>query len=507
MRIFYDVTGWRSLASFTVSGERLTIFNDPYCPEDAGEYTWKLQDGQLELQVINDPCAFGLRKRNLSNQPWPACLSPDTATATSDGWQKPAGCEENLVPSATPAPADLPVTVVVHGGDSRLFEKPPDIFAFANAVERASREGIRITYHGESIPFGLNRVLWWGGDWIEATTDQSFTAMGVQFFSNSPAGWARVLFDGVEVWRGDTYAIWSKYGLHAGYIEISGFSPGQHTMRVESLGFDYHPVPIASFGFSYQDGVKQASNEPVASATRVSDVDGMTMVFVPAGKFSMGSDETDPEADRDEKPQHTPHLDAYWIDRTEVTNAMYVRCAEGGQCTAPMHSAPYKMPEYANHPVFGVTWFQAEEYCRWAGRRLPTEAEWEKAARGTDGRRYPWGNAAPDPNLLNFAKQVDDTTEVGSYLAGASPYGALDMAGNVWEWVSDGYDINYYNHSPMTNPPGGTSVNQRVVRGGDWGVDARAVRSANRFPPSAGRATRTNRASARRGDRGEIVQL
>lgn len=477
MRIYYDVTGWHSLASFTVSGDRLTLFNDPYCGEK-GEYKWKLKDGQLELAVINDSCSFQLRGRNLSEQPWPACPAPDSPQQG----QQPPGCADNPPPPAAPAPADLPVTVTAHGGDSRFFENPPDTIAFANGLADSQPEGIHVTYHSESIPFGLNRVLWWKGDWIEASTDRPFTAMGVQFMGDPQTGWARVLFDGVEVWRGNTTDIWSKAGRHGGYIEISGFEQGPHTLRAESLGFDYHPVPVASFGFSEQESVNS-----VAVVSRTAQIDGATLVYVPAGQFLMGSGRADPEAEQDEKPQHSPSLDAYWIDRTEVTNAMYARCVEAGDCTAPMHSSRYSQPEYAEHPVSGVTWFQAGEYCRWAGRRLPTEAEWEKAARGTDGRLYPWGNTAPDAKLLNFGKEVNDTTPVGNYPAGASPYGALDMAGNVWEWVADGYDPSYYADAPTTNPPGGTTANQRVVRGGAWGVDARAVRAANRFWAFPGR--------------------
>jgi serine/threonine-protein kinase len=290
------------------------------------------------------------------------------------------------------------------------------------------------------------------------------------------------------VWRGNTAEIWSNYNYRGGYIEITGFNPGPHTIRAESLGFDYRPVTVASFGFRYPTGSEdQTQDEAGAGATQVSEKDGMTMVYVPAGEFTMGSQHIDPEAQADEIPQHTLQLDAFWVDRTEVTNAMFTHCVEAGGCTAPMHSSHYSMPDYADHPVAGVTWFQAEAYCHWAGRRLPTEAEWEKAARGPDGRLYPWGNAAPDATLLNFARQVGDTTSVGSYPAGASPYGALDMAGNVWEWVSDGYDPNYYTHTPTTNPPGGTSANQRVIRGGAWGVDARAVRLANRFWAFPGR--------------------
>jgi formylglycine-generating enzyme required for sulfatase activity len=213
----------------------------------------------------------------------------------------------------------------------------------------------------------------------------------------------------------------------------------------------------------------------------------MIIVFVPAGEFLMGSSDADREADSDEKPQHTVYLDAYWIDQTEVTNAMYQRCVEVGRCTEPQHSARYGSAHYAKHPVVGVTWQQAQEYCAWVGRRLPTEAEWEKAARGTDGRPFPWGNTAPNSDFLNFNREVGDTTEVGQYPVGASPYGALDMAGNTWEWVADRYSQTYYAQAPAKNPPGPATGNTRVLRGGAWGVDARAVRVANRFWAFPGR--------------------
>ena len=121
MHIYYEVTGWRSLASFTVSDDRLYIFNDPYCPEVVGGYRWKLEDGNLKLDVIDDSCSFQLRGKNLSNQPWPSCLPPDETTDAHNDWQKPPGCEEHPATPSTASPSNLPVTVVVHGGDSRFF--------------------------------------------------------------------------------------------------------------------------------------------------------------------------------------------------------------------------------------------------------------------------------------------------------------------------------------------------------------------------------------------------
>lgn len=218
-----------------------------------------------------------------------------------------------------------------------------------------------------------------------------------------------------------------------------------------------------------------------------SSVDGMTLVYIPAGEFLMGSDDRDLQADPDEKPQHAVYLDAFWIDRTEVTNDMYRQCVDSEECTEPAHSPRYHDAAYEKHPALGISWDQAVAYCTWAGRRLPTEAEWEKAARGADGRLYPWGTDEPDPGRLNFDHFVGDTTEVGKYPAGASPYGVLDMAGNVWEWVADGYDEGYYSESPDRNPFTDKPVNRRVLRGGSWNTEAHNVRVANRFWAFPGR--------------------
>lgn len=218
-----------------------------------------------------------------------------------------------------------------------------------------------------------------------------------------------------------------------------------------------------------------------SGSTTTSPVDGATLVFIPAGDFSMGSADSDMDADQDERPPHTIYLDGFWIDRTEVTNHMYRQCVEAGACSQPAHSRRYGSSGYEDHPVLGISWDQAVEYCKWAGRRLPTEAEWEKAARGTDGRIYPWGDEPPDETRLNFDHLVDDTARIASYHSGASPYGVMDMAGNVWEWVADSYDPDYYAESPRVNPQGGTSVNRRVLRGGSWSTAAHNVRAANRF--------------------------
>ena len=233
---------------------------------------------------------------------------------------------------------------------------------------------------------------------------------------------------------------------------------------------------------------------PSLGDTWTRPADGMEMVFVPAGEFSMGSD----EGDDDEKPVHDVYLDAYWIDRTEVTNAQYRAFVEETGHRTPTE-CDWGEPTYGqggmeSHPVVCVSWEDATAYCQWAGGRLPTEAEWEKAARGTDGREYPWGDTF-DGTKLNYCDAncelehkdtgFDDgyvrTAPVGSFPEGVSPYGVLDLAGNVWEWVADWFAADYYGGSPERNPTGPEAGDFRVARGGSWNHDSLGGRSALRF--------------------------
>ncbi len=249
-------------------------------------------------------------------------------------------------------------------------------------------------------------------------------------------------------------------------------------------------------------------------STKVRGKDAMVMVFVPAGEFVMGSADSDASARADEKPQHRVYLDAFWIDRTAVTNAMFASFAQASgyvtdaerkgrgfawngrnwfdkQNWEEREGASWRHPngpdsainDLASHPAVQISWNDAVAYCRWAGGRLPTEAEWEKAARGTDGRLYPWGDAF-DCKLGNFGGVDCDgyrqTAPVGRFPAGASPYGALDMAGNTWEWVADAYAEDYYARSPNRNPPGPDGGALRVMRGGSWFYGREDVRSARR---------------------------
>ena len=216
---------------------------------------------------------------------------------------------------------------------------------------------------------------------------------------------------------------------------------------------------------------------PVAGDVRIHAVDGARYRFVPAGTFPMGA-----TLNADEAPVHDVFLDAFWMMETEVTNALYRRCVVDGVC-APPNNNLWQDDAWADHPVTHVTWSQTTAYAEWAGGRLPTEAEWEKAARGIDGRMFPWGSELTNEEHLNFNSQ--GTTAVGTFAAGASLYGVLDMAGNVEEWVSDWYSPTYYGESPEQNPRGPEEGVKRVVRGGSFKSNrggARAAVRAGAFP-------------------------
>jgi formylglycine-generating enzyme required for sulfatase activity len=198
---------------------------------------------------------------------------------------------------------------------------------------------------------------------------------------------------------------------------------------------------------------------------------GETLVYVPAGEFAMGDGAGD-------APVHTVYLDAFWIDQTEVTNAMYAKCVDAGKCDPPSSTDYFSNSSYANHPVVYVDWNQANTYCSWADRRLPTEAEWEKAARGADERTYPWGEGI-DCTKANYNYScVGETLPVKSYPNSISPYGAYDMAGNVWEWVSSLYEPYPYDANDGREDM--NSLDERVLRGGSWSDHDYNVRSSNR---------------------------
>lgn len=211
------------------------------------------------------------------------------------------------------------------------------------------------------------------------------------------------------------------------------------------------------------------------------DDQGVPMAYIPEGVFPMGSD----RGRADEQPVHPVHLDAFYMDKFEVTNGFYKACVEAGVCqpvrkkTSATRSSYYDDPDFDTFPVIFVDWNMARIYCEWREARLPTEAEWEKAARGGTNVIFPWGDT-PDCNLANYGNCLGDTSSTTIYRLGQSRYGIYNLAGNVWEWVSDWYADNYYQSSPREDPQGPHSGKERVLRGGSWKDDYEEMRSVNR---------------------------
>jgi formylglycine-generating enzyme required for sulfatase activity len=249
--------------------------------------------------------------------------------------------------------------------------------------------------------------------------------------------------------------------------------------------------------------------------TRVRPSDGTLMVYVPGGEFLMGSSDEQIEAQLElcsppseacykeffqgEMPQHPVRVDSFWMDQTEVTNAQFVAflndygdraensanllVLDRGYCKIKQDEDGeyYTSKGASDYPVVMVTWHGANEYCRWAGGRLPTEAEWEYAARGPENNLYPWGNDLPTRELAHYAASVE--TRVGSYPQGASWCGVYDMAGNVWEWTADWYGS--YSALPQENPTGPASGGIKAIHGGGWHSSQRELRSAYRLHDTA----------------------
>jgi formylglycine-generating enzyme required for sulfatase activity len=275
-----------------------------------------------------------------------------------------------------------------------------------------------------------------------------------------------------------------------------------------SLTSTFYPSVTSTFTISPQPSTKTLTPKPTTTKTQTpiptvtlpalyTDEKGVSMVLVPAGEFTMGNDNGN--GDPFDGPVHKINLNSFYVDKYEVTNGHYKDCVDAGVCQAPTQRSSMKIPSYygstkfKDYPVTWVDWNMAKTYCEWRGAHLPTEAEWEKAARGIDGREFPWEKVGViiDKTYANYGNLVGDFTAVGSYEKGKSPYGAYDMAGNVFEWVADWFSWDYYSISPYQNPLGPETGDYHVYRGGGVGSDPAFVRTTSRqwFDSSLGSIT------------------
>ena len=261
-------------------------------------------------------------------------------------------------------------------------------------------------------------------------------------------------------------------------------SPGQSSVRKDASSPSRKLVPFnwkaATLGGVILLAIVAAAvvlmkKKSTPLAAEITDPKNAVMVLVPEGDFVMGSD----NGDEDERPVHTVYLDEFYIDKYEVTNSDYRVCVVDGVCKPPQDMTNYNNPKYENHPVVYVDWEMARTYCDWRDAQLPTEAQWEKAARGMDARTYPWGEGIAC-SQANYLSCIEDTQPFDSYAGSLSPYGAYNMAGNVWEWVADWYSPAY-DASETDNPVGAESGERRVLRGGGWNQHEYLLRTSARL--------------------------
>ena len=260
---------------------------------------------------------------------------------------------------------------------------------------------------------------------------------------------------------------------------ISGLARATEALPVKPDPAPALPTPRGAARAAQPTGQGPPSARVPQPPATLTGQDGAPMGLVPAGEFTMGSD----EGDDDEQPVHRVVLDGFYLDTFEVTNGRFAKFVAAIQSEPPWGFADQETPViHAERPVRWVTWLEATGYCLWAGKRLPTEAEWEKAARGPDGRVYPWGNDPPTPAQAVFGlKEGAETVAfIGNRDPGRSPYGIHDLAGNLYEWVADWYDDAFYQTTPTRNPRGPVEGTAKVQRGGSYINQPYRLRSAFR---------------------------
>ncbi len=258
---------------------------------------------------------------------------------------------------------------------------------------------------------------------------------------------------------------------------LTKFTQAEDTLDLASkLGLDDEQRALYQ---QLHEKIQQGRHRSREKTASIQSHDG-SMALVPAGEFIMGSS----MGEADEQPVHWVYVETFFMDKYQVSVSQYARFLDATFQEAPPDWSIMNRSQHQKRPIVNVNWTDAHAYCAWAGKRLPTEAEREKAARGTDGRTYPWGNEHPTKFFANVSRDNWNNhgalTAVGTFEEGKSPYGIYDMAGNVWEWVNDWYDPDYYKTSPSKNPTGPSTGESKVIRGGSWGSRPDALRAANR---------------------------
>ena len=396
------------------------------------------------------------------------------------GQAPPTASERMIYPKQYRTPRELngKVSAVVDGAVSRAMTLAIDdrwdsAPAMGEALARAMPSKATLLLpeaSGDAIPVPQRAPLVYAAERVPAVTAAAATPEGIQSApvqspsegpptaDRSIAASSPAVRHGRSRWR-----VWALGGVALAALAVVG------ALRLGGTGDGVRPTATPGPGM------------PRAGDTDSRAIDGMTMVYVPGGTFAMGSG----DAGSDAAPVHEVTLAAFWLDRTEVTNGQYGRCVDAGVCEPGAYADE---PDLSGdtYPVVGVSWADAVAYCTWAGGRLPTEAEWEYAAAGTTAPIYPWGDQAPKGRANCYDIDCDDGFEssapVGSFQEGASWVGALDMAGNVYEWVHDWYGESYYARSPSRDPAGPPEGELRVLRGGSRYDDASYLRVAVRYP-------------------------
>lgn len=439
----------------------------------------------------------------------PTATSTATSSPTNSATATPTGTTTHSpTSSATPTPTNTPVPATTSTATPTPTNSPTRTPTSTATRVPTSTPTMRPT----NPPPNSTRVAYLpvisnGQQAADAHITASVDSAG-QTQPLAPAGSLPTAYQSSQ--RSVTAVIYTTTTDAGGYYSFANLPPGIYEVAASRDGFTIMPAKIVvtlpgnttDVNFLAESLTATPTSTPTGSPTptltpsATPDFDPAEEILISAGFFKMGCQISPWEGScaQDELPLHTVNLSSYYIEKYEVTNGRYEMCVNAGSCSPPQQSGSatrpsyYGNPDYANFPVIYVNWHQANAFCTWQGKRLPTEAEWEKAARGSRStRKYPWGDSDPFACLsANYTRSVgapcwgDTIPTYEYYTVGLSPYGVANMAGNVWEWVNDWYRADFYSVSPINDPLGPETGESRVLRGGSWNSWSYDIRVANR---------------------------